>query len=92
MDIYRPRRSIKLSYERQGYIFFVSRSYRRLSAERQAAIRAHCDAVGGEYSRALFEFVTTARTPTEVCLRYYLSQSTLYRAVKRYYESFPADL
>ncbi len=90
--VFRRRKGIKLSYDRQGYIYFTSRSYRRLGAERQAAITALCAEVGGEHSSALFEFVTTDRSPTEICSKYYLSRATLYRAVKRYYEHFPPDL
>ena len=90
--MFRYKRSIKVSYERQGYIYFLSRSYGQLPARKQAAIRELCDRCGGEYSRALFEFVTTDDGAVVVCQRHHLSQSTLERVVKKYYEAFPRTL
>lgn len=90
--MFRYKRSIKASYERQGYIYFLSRSYEQLSRSRQEKIRVLCQTCGGEYSKALFEFVTTDEGAVAVCLRHHLSQSTLERVVKKYYESFPKKL
>ena len=42
--------------------------------------------------QGLFEFVTTDAGATAVCMKHFLSRSTLERAVRRYYESFPQNL
>jgi len=90
--VFRYKRSINLPYERQGYIYFLSRSYEQLPRSRQEKIRELCERCGGEYGKALFEFVTTDDGAVAVCLRHHLSQSTLERVVKKYYESFPKKL
>ena len=37
-------------------------------------------------------YVTTDAGATAVCMKHFLSRSTLERAVRRYYESFPQNL
>lgn len=90
--VFRAKRGIKASYERQGYIYFVSRLYKDLSEQDRRRIRELCKECGGEHYRALFEFVTTDTTATALALKHYLSKKTLYRAVRRYYENFPEKL
>lgn len=58
--MYRYKRSIPLSYERQGQLYFWMLQYRDLPPHEQQIIREVCAAVGGdEYAPALLEFVTT---------------------------------
>lgn len=83
---------INVSYDRQGYIYFFSMRYHYSSRERRDVIDDLCRKFGGEYWEALREFMTTEHTATAICKRRYLSRSTLYRAVKRYYEGFPDNL
>ena len=90
--MFRYKRGVKLDYDLQGYIYFVSRMYKELPAEDQQAILNLCLACGGEHYQALFEFVTTDSTATELSAKHYLSRETLYRAVRRYYENFPKKL
>jgi len=90
--VFRYKRSIKLSYERQGYIYFLSRSYSRLPTRKQEKIRQLCDSCGGEYSGALFDFVTTDDGAAAAWPSLHLSQPTLERVVKKYYEAFPMKL
>lgn len=90
--MFRYKRGVKVDYDRQGYIYFVSRMYKELPAEDQQAILNLCLACGGEHYQALFEFVTTDAGATAVCTKHFLSRSTLERAVRRYYESFPQNL
>lgn len=87
---YKP--GIKVSYERQGYIYFKSRSYNTLDSEEQSVIDKLCREIGGEYSSALFAFVTTDASATKISIDYYLSKATLYRLVKEYYEKFPTEI
>ena len=85
---FRFKRSIPVDYETQGYIYFTSRRYRELDGQKQEQIRRLCREAGGEREEALFAFVTTDMGALEVCTRYFLSESTLERAVKKYYIYF----
>ncbi len=87
--MFRFKRGVKVTYDRQGYIYFVSRLYKSLDEDRQRAILNLCMECGGEHYRALFEFVTSDTTATALELKYYISKATLYRVVQRYYEGFP---
>ena len=87
--MYRYKRGIKCSYDRQGYIYFTSRNYRFLPAEQKERIRRRCREAGGAQQKALFAFVTSDKSATEVCMEHFISKATLYRAVQRYYEDFP---
>jgi len=89
--MYRYKRSVKLKPERQMYIYSISRLYKELSERDQKRIRDLCDMCGGEYSPALFEFVTTDTTATALYFKHHLSKATLYRIVTKYYESFPKN-
>ncbi|MBD5169337.1 MAG: hypothetical protein HDT20_04345 [Oscillibacter sp.] len=90
--MFRYKKSIPLSYERQGYIFFKSLCYRELPEKERREILALCKQAGGEYCGALLEFVTTDAGAAEVCAHHYLSKSTLYRMVRMYYKNFPMKL
>lgn len=87
--MFRYKKSIPVSYNRQGYIFYKSRCYRELSEREQREIRELCRRTGGEYWQALLEFVTTDAGAVNVCMRHHLSQSTLERIVRKYYAEFP---
>ena len=91
-QMFRYKKSVPVSYERQGYIYFASRLYRELTEEQQHKLLNLCLQCGGEHYQALFEFVTTDAGATAVCMKHFLSRSTLERAVRRYYESFPQNL
>ena len=90
--MYRFKRGVKIGYNRQGYIYFVSRMYNELPREAKEVVDALCKDQGGEYWQALFEFVTTDATATALCMKHYISKATLYRAVRRYYEHFPEKI
>lgn len=93
MGTFRCKRTIPLPYHRQGYIYFASRSYKRLPEAQQATIRKLCREAGAGYEEALLEFVTTDTPATEICRRHYIgSHTTLYKMVRRYYMSFPSAL
>lgn len=91
--MFRYKRGIDVSYEKQGYIHFCCRRFPELTAERQEAIWRLCRAAGGEHAEALFEFVTTQDTATAICQRHFIaSRTSLYRVVKKFYESWPEEL
>lgn len=86
--MFRYKKSVPASYERQGYIYFKSLCYWELSEKERRGIVDLCRKAGGEYNRALFEFVTTNAGAENVCMRHHLSRSTLERIVRRYYTEF----
>jgi hypothetical protein len=87
--MYKFKRGVDVGYNRQGYIYFVSRLYKELPEHMQSVIIDLCAEYGGEYRAALFEFVTSDTTATAICMKHYLSKSTLYRIVRKYYRNFP---
>lgn len=87
---YKPK--LPVSYNRQGYIYFISKMYGSLPQRRQQKIRELCKKHGGEYADALLEYMTTDASLTAVCMRHYLSPSTLDKVVRRYYMGFPKKL
>lgn len=86
--MFRYKKAIPVDYDTQGYIYFLSKRYRSLPAAAKRRIEGICRMAGGEHHQALLEFVTTDAGAASVCARYYLSQSTLERAVRRYYLEF----
>lgn len=86
--MFRYKKSVPVSYERQGYIYFKSRCYGELPDREKRRILKLCAQAGGEYRQALFDYVTTDESATSVCLRHHLSRSTLERAARRYYAKF----
>ena len=53
--MFRYKKSVPVSYERQGYIYFASRLYRELTEERQHKLLNLCLQCGGEHYQALFD-------------------------------------
>lgn len=86
--MFRFKRSVPVSYDRQGYIYFASRLFQDLPQKQKQEILDLCRECGGEYSAALLEFVTTGANATQICMKYSISRSTLERAVRRYYVNF----
>lgn len=90
---FRYKRSIKeVNYLDQIYIWATSKRFAKLTVVEQKKIRRLCREAGGEHSDALFAFVTTDSGAVEVCDRYFISESTLERAVKKYYLAFQETL
>ena len=90
--MFRFKKAIPVDYDTQGYIYFYSRRYRSLPAGAKRKIEGVCMTAGGEHYQALLEFVTTDTGAAAICARHYLSQSTLERAVRRYYIEFEKQL
>lgn len=89
--MFRFKQGVKRGYDEQGYIYFVSRLYHQLPVKKQRLILDTCVKCGGEHYKALFEFVTTDVSATELTMKYFISRSTLERVVRKYYQSFPIE-
>lgn len=83
--MFRYKKSVPVSYDRQGYIYFKSRCFQELPAEEQKQIVNLCTRAGGEHYQALFQFVTRDEGAEAVCQKHHISRATLERAVRRYY-------
>lgn len=85
---FRKLRGVRLPEEKQGLIRYTCLNYDSQPEWMREKIRRLCDECGGAYSAALFEVMTTRRSMTEIALRYAVSENTLYRVRKQFYESW----
>ena len=92
MEKYRFKESIKASYVDQGYIFFLCRRYHRLPLEQRRRIDWLIRRAGGEHAAALREAMTTDGSILAVSQKHHISESTLERVVRRFYELAAGDL
>lgn len=88
-QVFRYKRSVPVSYDRQGYIYYSSRLYRTMPAKKQETLRRLVRDAGGQHAQALMDYVTGNLSASQVCAKYYISQSTLERLVRKYYLLFP---
>lgn len=86
--MFRYKKSVPVSYDRQGLTYFYSKLYRVLKPRSKQRIRELCQKAGGEHAAALLDFVTTNDGTKKICARHFLSPSTLERITRRYYELF----
>ena len=89
MTGFRYHRGIGLSYERQGYIYFVCRAFPRLCKRDQQRIESCAENANGDYAAAVLDLVTTGDNYQRVALDHYISVNTLYREVTKFYRAFP---
>lgn len=88
MTNFKRLRSVAKSYNEQGLIFFTCSNYRRQPEWMRKKIDGLCERVGGEYAPALKEFLTTDADWRYVCRKHHISDRTLERARKRFYEAW----
>lgn len=86
--MFRFRKNLKVSYQKQGYIHFVTRQYYKLKKEERAEIDELFRLAGGEYFEALKRIMTTDVSIYRVCDEMYLSKATLCRCINRYIKLF----
>lgn len=79
-------RGVSKSYDEQGQIFFACRNFASQPKKMQEKIRRLCDKAGGEYREALFRFLTTNISWQRTCMEFYISEATLCRIRRRFYE------
>lgn len=85
---FRYRSGLGLSYERQGFVYFASRTYKEQPKRVRDKIDRLCRECGGEHADALREFVTTDAEAAAVCRKHFMSTRTLYRATRNYFREF----
>ena len=85
---FRKLRGVRLSWERQGYVYFTCQTFENQPKRTQEKICRLCNRHGGEYSDALFELLTTKRSVVAVAMKYNVSDRTLYRLRREFYEGW----
>ena len=88
MRYFKRLRSVNKSYEEQGLIYFTCINYKRQPARIREKIDRLCESAGGEYATALKEYMTTDADWIYICDRYHLSNSTLERIRRAFFESW----
>lgn len=86
--MFKKRRGIKLSYAKQGLIYFTCLNYRDLPEDMQRKILNLCIEVGGEYYGALFALMASGESVTKVSMEYYVGETLLYRLRRTFYETW----
>ena len=85
---FKKLRGVNVSRTRQGVIRFACLTY----AEQPKKMRDKIDRLlrqcGGPYAAALREVMCSEDSITAIALRHYVSESTLYRLRKEFYESW----
>lgn len=85
-DNFKRMPGVRKSYAQQGRIFFTCRNFKRESRAVQKKIERLCAKAGGAYGCALFDFLTTDKSWEQVTADYYISEATLTRVRRRFYE------
>lgn len=86
MKTFRKMRGIKLSYEKQGIIYFTLQNIREQPMETRNKVKALCDHIAGADSEALHVFLTSnTDTVQSVSLKHYISERKLYQLRKEFY-------
>lgn len=85
--MFKKRRGIKLSYNKQGLIYFICMNIKDLPAEVQDKVLNLCLVIAGEDYQALYEVLTCDyRTVEAIARKYYISEKKLYGYRKEFYE------
>lgn len=86
--MFKKRRGIKLSYNRQGLIHFTCINWKIQPKEIQDKIFDLCQEVGGEDAQALEEVMTTEKSILSISMKYFVSEKRLYTLRKMFYEKW----
>ena len=81
--------SYKMSYTQQGVVFFACQNFRNQPKELQDEIRAIATVCGGGDGmkrKAILTYMTTRISWRECCDRHYISDATLDRLRRRFYQ------
>ncbi len=80
--------SIRKSYEEQGEIFFKCRRYEYQTKAEREKIDRLIHQEGKEYATALREYLIKGTDWEDVCQRWYVSDRTLQRCVRKFFEAW----
>ena len=87
--MFKKRRGIRLSYNKQGLIYFICVNENDMPKEVQQKILNLCIEVGKEDYKALHDVVTKSdKSVLSISLEHHLSEKALYRMRKDFYEKW----
>lgn len=87
--MFKKRRGINLSYDEQGLIHFVCVNIEKMPEYVQQKIVNLCEEIGQENAEVLYEVMTDSKRSIRILAREYnISESSLYRYRKEFYEAW----
>ncbi len=89
MKTFKKMRGIKLSYEKQGIIYFTCQNVREQPTEIKNKIKKLCEKVAGADSKALYLLLTSNKdTVQSIALKFFIAERKLYQLRKVFYEAW----
>ena len=85
---FKKLRGVDLPEEKQGLVRYICLNAEIQPKRTQDKIQRLCDDVGGAYSAALREVMCGKKSITAISREYFVSESTLYRMRKEFYEKW----
>ena len=91
-DMFRYRKSRNLKYNEQGLIYFLCHNYHKMPQNVQEMIKNRCKNTCGHHWNAVFDYMTTDKSFISVCMKHYISESTLADNILRFYKDWDLKL
>lgn len=87
--MFKKYRSIRVPYKKQGLIYFLCVNIKEMPPDVRNAALNLCAELGGEDSKALYEFITNeSRNACGVSQKYFVNEKRLHRLRKEFYEEW----
>ena len=83
--MFRYNKKLPIPYDRQGYIYFYAKNFKRMPQEERAALEQVCRKAGHEDYKALLAYVTGSADAVAVCREHYLDERRLFRILRAFY-------
>lgn len=90
--MFRYRKSRNLKYNEQGLIYFLCHNYHKMPQNVQEMIKNRCKNTCGHHWSAVFDYMTTDKSFISVCMKHYISESTLADNILRFYKDWDLKL
>lgn len=85
---FKKMRSVNLSYNKQGEIYFILHNYADQPEEVRRKIDALCGVIGKYHYRALFRVLTTDEPLNRIAREFYISSRWLYHLKGDFYNAW----
>ena len=87
--MFKKRRGIRLSYNKQGLIYFTCMNIKDMPENIQQKVLNLCVEVGQQDYRALYELLTNDnKSVLSISHEYFLNEKLLYKMRKEFYEKW----
>ena len=85
---FKKMRGVRVPYNSQGLIYFICKNYYSQPQNVRDYIDSLCVRVGGIYAAELKLVVTSGASVRNIALKHCISEPTLYRLRKEFYEAW----